>query len=279
MTAPLITVGAMAYRVPQPLLEAQLDACRARFHAALEGTLRLLLVIDGTEGLVDLAGLAARTDVLSFARERRGFGVARSTALAHARIDRCDWVVLMDADGLHRAEAVAGFVAAALRGGCAAAIPQRTLVHLPVAGGETLDRRLAERFEGYCVACCANRTDLAWMDFQPGVFLLSREAVELLAPVMGSRGYSWDLEACWRLMAAERPLLFPSLETQRQAVTSFTADDSRGNLRYLARLLGADRMRVLLDHFAIESRVREEFAAEAIMAHAEFARGALEEVR
>jgi len=265
-----LAIAGLAYRVPQSDLQQLFEALRAEFPDA-----HLTLVLDGpTE---DLHLLAGAVDLISYSPGRRGFGVARSSALAAGRLAGADWNIVFDADGQHRAPALRRLFERVLREEWQAAIPQRTLVDLEfgdaaeVKPGGALNRIVAERFDGFCLATAADRPDLIFMDFQPGVFVLSGAAREVLEAHMRSRQYSWDIEASYRLLRSGLTLGFPEVESFSASGTSFTLADSRRNIQFIEELVGAHRMRALIDGFARSTELIEKFGAGPLEAQARHA--------
>jgi hypothetical protein len=258
---PDFAFAAMAYRVPQARIEAILEGLPLGFRA---------LVVDGWEGITDLPALARKVDVLDFAPQRRGFGVARSTALATLRIAARPWSVIFDADGHHAPDAIADTMREVLASDWAAAIPQRTNVHLPLHGEGTVDRIASERLEASVVAHVARRPDLQWYDFQPGLYFLTQQAMAHLQPLMQARAYAWDLEVSCRLLQSGMSIGFPTVHTSTQDVTSFTVQDAAGNLRSLRDLFGEDNVRHALRTFETEGSAR--LSPQATAEHAAFAR-------
>ncbi len=278
-TAPrpaLFVLAAMSYRLPQDHVAAFLDECRRGLFSQADSTglgelsfeTRTILVVDEWEGVYDLARLASRVDVLSFSGRRRGFGTARSTAIAEARLAGADRALLVDADGQHDPVEVARLARLFAVSEKAAFIPHRRAVDLPLCDGGDLDRGLAERFEAYIVARACHRDDLQQADMQPGLFMFDRRALDLLAASMESRAYSWDLEATGRLVGSDLPLGFPEVDTRPQSVTFFSTTDSQANLRFLADRFGEASVRAGWQSFVAQPWVRQRSPDEALGRHA-----------
>ena len=250
-------VAALSFHLPQDSLCAFLDGCRrvldrsGLVDASVEGggECSVALVVDEWEGLHDLARVATHVDVLSFSQRRRGFGVARTTALQEGRVSGAPWVVVVDADGQHEPAAIERVLAEAERSDWDAVIPQRTLVDLPLRGGGALDRVLAERFEAWVAARSVGRLDQVRADLQPGLFLLRPVAVERLLAEVHARRYEWDLEAARCLLGSGLQIGFPPVESHSQPTTFFGTADSIDNLRLLRRWVGEDGVRAALTAF------------------------------
>lgn len=222
------------------------------------------LVVDEWEGLYDLSRLATHVDVLSFAWQRRGFGAARSTAVQEARIADARWSVIVDADGQHDPLAIGRVLREAEASQWAAAIPQRTVVDLPLLEVGDHNRKLAERFETYFVAKSCGRSELVRGDLQPGIFVLGQNALDLLCERVKTRAYSWDLEASYHLLTSGLPIGFPTIESRPQASSFFAVEDSYRILRYLASLGGSAAVREVFALFCGEAWIGAEFSAEEL---------------
>lgn len=261
-----VALSALAFHLYQDPLSLFLEECRRSFASGGpdDGECWITLVVDEWDGIYDMSRLATRVDVLSFSPQRRGFGVARSTAVQEARMAGARWAMVVDADGQHDPQAMMQVLSAAEASDWDAAIPQRTTVDLPLMDAGDLDRKAAERFEGWFVARQAGREDLSRCDMQPGVFLFGRAALDLLVAEMKARDYSWDLEATWRLMKSGLRLGFPTIETRPQATTFFSTEDSRGNFRFLARISDADTVRREFELFRGLDWVRDEIGEIAL---------------
>lgn len=240
-------VGAQAYAVPQAQLEEFLEGWGPRGEGPV-----LCLALDTREGGVRLDDLADRVDLLVYGSDRGGFGSARRRMLLAGRLFRADEVLLCDADGQYDSRVLGELPPL---GQADAAIPQRQSIDLPLAGGGRLNRLAAEAFQAWCVAHGAGRPDLAWLDMQPGAFLLGPRAVKVVEQVTAA-GFSWDLEATWRLLASDLRLEFPPVTTRPQHYTSFTAADADRNLASVAAWFGADRVEEWLGRFLEEAAGR-----------------------
>ena len=261
----------MSYRLPQDPLSRFLDDCRQAFAplhhppgAQTRVGCALALVVDEWEGLHDLARLATHVDLLSFSPRRRGFGVARTAALQEAALTGAPWCVLVDADGQHAPHAIADMLAEVERSDWHAAIPQRTLIHLPLEDEGGIDRVLAEAFEAWVVARAAGRPHDGQRDLQPGVFVLGPEAAAVVLRGARARRYEWDLEAAYNLLGSGLRIGFPEVASRPQTVTWFNTLDSCANLRFLADLKGSDGVRAELDAFQRLDWVANRFSALAL---------------
>lgn len=265
-----VAVAALAYRVPQRRIETFL--CDLREQLSGRGlTCSLGAVVDGE--VDDLGRLAAVVDVLSYARERRGFGVARSTGLSAALLTGAAWIMLVDADGQHTPAALAQLVGEA--GEADAIIPQRTLVALELEGAGVLNRRLDERFHARCVAAAVGRPDAEGRDLQPGMFLLRPTAARDLVAAIRGRGYTWDVEASYYLMRRGHRLDFPCIASAAAIVTSFTLDDARGIHEYLASEMGGSLVMEQLERLVLDPSLQSEFGTEALERYAAHVRQAV----
>jgi hypothetical protein len=226
----------MAYHISQDELGGFLGECRRCL--GREGDLWTALIVDEWDGIYDMPRLATQVDVLSFSRHRRGFGGARRAAVHEAQAAEAEWAVVVDADGQHDAPAIEKVLTEALESDWEAVIPQRTLIDLPLLDAGDVDRKAAERFESWYVVRASGQAELDPLDIQPGLLLLRRSALDLLAARVRTRGYSWDLEAVHCLLRSDLRLGFPRIESRPQPTTFFSTEDSRGNFRFLASIVG-----------------------------------------
>lgn len=251
-----LVVGTQAYGVPAEALIPYLEAWQPLGPEAV-----LCLALDAADSGT-LKEASRRVDLLVSGSRRGGFGLARRKMLLAGTLYDAELLLLCDGDGQYEPGNLRPLLDL---GEADALIPQRDRVDLPLAGGE-VHRPLAEAFDAWCVAHGAGRPEEATRDLQPGAFVLGSRARKVLEGVQ-ARGFAWDLEASYRLLASGLALAFPPVRSSRQRYTSFTEEDWARNLASVASWVGRERVLGWLEPFLASASGR--FPEAELMAHAE----------
>lgn len=253
-----LVLGTQAYAVPASTLEPFLEA----WGPPEEGRALCLALDEADPECCRRA--AERVDLLMYSPRRSGFGAARRRMLLAGRLFEAETLLLCDGDGQYEPRNLAPLLDL---GGADAAIPQRDRADLPLAGGR-VHRGLAEAFEAWCVAHGAGRPEEARRDLQPGAFVLGPRARLLLEERARTASFAWDLEASRHLLASGLEVRFPPVAASRQRHTSFTAEDSAGNLASVAAWFGRERVLGWLGPFLADCRASGRFPGADLEEHA-----------